>query len=271
MSGNELTVAVLGATGRMGGALLRAIDEIPYARLSGAGASANSRWLKHDAGAPFGGASRGVSVTHDAAEAVRGALVAIDFALPDAAIANVTACARASCPIVIGTTGHSPEARARIEAAAQQIPIVLAANMSLGVNLLLKLTELAARALDTDYDIEIFEAHHRQKQDAPSGTAMALGHAAAAGRERSLDEVAVYTRHGMTGARNPGSIGFSVFRGGDVVGDHTVTFAGIGERIELTHRASDRMTFARGALRAARWIVGRSPGMYSMQDVLGIK
>lgn len=172
--------------------------------------------------------------------------------------------------MVIGTTGHDEATQQEIEKAAQRIAVVIAPNMSLGVNLLMKLAQLAAQALDDGYDIEVFEAHHRNKKDAPSGTALALGRSAAAGRGVCLSDVTDAARHGATGARRRGAIGFSVFRGGDVVGDHTVTFAGIGERIELTHRASDRMAFARGALKAAQWIVGREPGLYSMQDVLGL-
>lgn len=267
---NPLSIAILGVSGRMGRALLSAIDETPGAVLSGASASPGSRWLGQDAGTPSGTAARNVPIVGQASEAVRGADVAIDFALPEATAANVAACEAARCPLVIGTTGHDAAARAAIERAARQIAIVVAPNMSLGVNLLLKLTELAARALDDDYDIEVFEAHHRNKKDAPSGTALALGRAAAVGRQVSLDDVADVARHGATGARRRGAIGFSVFRGGDVVGDHTVTFAGIGERLELSHRASDRMAFSRGALVAARWIGGRPPGLYSMQDVLGL-
>jgi 4-hydroxy-tetrahydrodipicolinate reductase len=270
MTANDLRIAILGSTGRMGGALLRAIDEIPGARLVGATASANSRWLGQDAGAPSGGPSRNVRVDSNVSAVVENANVAIDFALPEATRANLDACAARNRALVIGTTGYGADTRAEIERAATRIPIVVAANMSLGVNLLLGLTRLAAKALDSSYDIEIFEAHHRNKKDAPSGTALALGEAAAAGRGVNLQEAGVFERHGTTGARVPGTIGFSVFRGGDVVGDHTVTFAGIGERIELTHRASDRMTFARGALRAAQWVVGRPPGLYSMQDVLGL-
>jgi 4-hydroxy-tetrahydrodipicolinate reductase len=266
----KLRVAIFGATGRMGAALLRAVDEIPDAALVGASASAQSKWLGQDAGLPGGGSSRGVAIVADAREALAHANVAIDFALPEATAANVAACVAAKCALVIGTTGFGADVRRRIEQAAQSIPIVVAANMSLGVNLLIGLTRLAAQALDEGYDIEVFEAHHRNKKDAPSGTALALGEAAAAGRGVKLADVGVFERHGATGARQAGSIGFSVFRGGDVVGDHTVTFAGIGERIELTHRASDRMTFARGALRAAQWIVGRPAGLYSMQDVLGL-
>jgi 4-hydroxy-tetrahydrodipicolinate reductase len=270
MSGTELSIAILGVTGRMGGALLRALDEVPDARLSGATASSSSRWLKQDAGAPAGGPLRGVAIGDDPAAALRGARVAIDFALPEATPANLGACVSAGCALVIGTTGISDAARSLIVAAAKQIPIVLSANMSVGVNLLMKLTELAAKSLDTSYDIEIFEAHHRNKKDAPSGTALALGNSAAAGRGVSLHDVGVFERYGETGARSSGSIGFAVFRGGDVIGDHTVTFAGNGERLELSHRASDRMMFARGALRAAKWLVSRPAGLYSMQDVLGL-
>lgn len=267
---NSLNVAIFGVSGRMGRALLAAIDETPGAVLSGASAAPGSRWLGQDAAAPSGTSLRNVPISGLASEAVRGADVAIDFALPEATVSNVAACVAARCPVVIGTTGHDAAARSAIEAAAREIAIVVAPNMSLGVNLLLKLTELAARALDDGYDIEVFEAHHRNKKDAPSGTALALGRAAATGRQASLDDVMEVARHGVTGVRRRGAIGFSVFRGGDVVGDHTVTFAGIGERIELSHRASDRMAFSRGALVAARWVAGRAPGLYSMQDVLGL-
>ena len=270
MADTPLQIAVLGVSGRMGRALLTAIDEVPGAVLSGASASANSRWRGKDAGEAGGGARRNVSIAGDSASALRNAHVAIDFTLPDATAANIAACVAAKCPLVIGTTGHSDAVKLQIAEAAASIAIVMAPNMSLGVNLLLKLVELAAAKLDAGYDIEVFEAHHRHKKDAPSGTALALGKAAASGREVAFDDVAEYSRNGNTGAREPGSIGFSVFRGGDVVGDHTVTFAGLGERIELTHRASDRLAFARGAVKAAQWLVGRPPGQYSMQQVLGL-
>lgn len=270
MTTNELRVAILGVSGRMGRALLSAVDETPGATLSGASVSAGSRWVGKDAANPAGGAACGVPISADAAGAIRRATVAIDFTLPDATSANVQACVAAGCPMIIGTTGHDAATRQEIEQAAQHIAIVIAPNMSLGVNLLMKLTQLAAQTLDDSYDIEVFEAHHRNKKDAPSGTALALGGAAAAGRGVALDDATDVARQGITGARRRGAIGFAVFRGGDVVGDHTVTFAGIGERIELTHRASDRMAFARGALKAAQWIAGRKPGLYSMQDVLGL-
>lgn len=265
-----MRVAIFGVSGRMGGALLNALDEIPGAALTGASASPQSRWNGKDAGEPAGTRLRNVLISADASHAIRDANVAIDFALPEGTAANLDACVNAGCPLVIGTTGLDAHTREQIAKAAQRIAIVSSPNMSLGVNLLLKLVELASAALDDRYDIEIFEAHHRNKKDAPSGTALALGKAAADGRQVSLDSVSDFARHGNTGARQGGRIGFSVFRGGDVVGDHTVTFAGIGERIELTHRASDRMAFARGAVAAARWILGRPPGLYSMQDVLGV-
>lgn len=271
MAHDSLQIAVFGVTGRMGRALLAAIDEVPGLVLAGATASTNSRWLGKDASEPAGGVARNVAIEADPAVALKNSRVAIDFTLPEATATNLAACLAARCPLVIGTTGHTEQVREQIVAAATQIPIVMAPNMSLGVNLLLKLVELTAAKLDADYDIEVFEAHHRHKKDAPSGTALALGAAAAKGRDVDLSEAGEYSRHGNTGARKRGAIGFSVFRGGDVVGDHTVTFAGLGERIELTHRASDRLAFARGAVRAAHWLVGRPPGLYSMQDVLGLR
>jgi 4-hydroxy-tetrahydrodipicolinate reductase len=245
MSASELQVAIFGASGRMGRAVIAAVEESSGAAVKGSTTSSG-----------------------DPAAALRGADVAIEFALPQATAANLAACVAARRPIVIGTTGHDDAQRAQIAAAAREIAIVMAPNMSLGVNLLLKLVELTAGKLDASYDIEVFEAHHRNKKDAPSGTALALGAAAASGRGLKLSEIAEHARHGTGAGRARGAIGFSVFRGGDVVGDHTVTFAGAGERIELTHRASDRIAFARGAVQAARWLVGRPPGLYSMQDVL---
>jgi len=264
-----LSLAILGISGRMGRTLLAGIDDAGDLRLSGGLDSPDSRWINQDAGSLGGPKAAGVVITPDPALAVRGAQAAIAFALPQATPAIVEACAAARCPLVLGTTGHNSEQRSSIDQAAKQIPIVMASNFSLGVNLLFKLAELAAKTLNADYDAEIFEAHHRHKKDAPSGTALSLGEAVAKGRGISLQEQAVYERYGDTGARKRGTIGFSVARGGDIIGDHTVTFAGIGERIELTHRASDRMAFANGALSAARWIVGKKPGLYSMQDVLG--
>jgi 4-hydroxy-tetrahydrodipicolinate reductase len=245
MSARQLQIAIFGASGRMGRAVIVAVAESSDAAVKGTTTSSG-----------------------DPAAALQGADVAIEFALPQATAANLAACLAAKRPMVVGTTGHDEAQRAQIAAASRDIAIVMAPNMSLGVNLLLKLVELTAGKLDASYDIEVFEAHHRHKKDAPSGTALALGAAAAAGRGVKLSDVADYARYGAGEARERGAIGFSVFRGGDVVGDHTVTFAGAGERIELTHRASDRLAFARGAVQAARWLVGRPPGLYSMQDVL---
>jgi 4-hydroxy-tetrahydrodipicolinate reductase len=247
MSGRELQLAIFGVSGRMGRAVIAAVAESSGVAVKGTATSSG-----------------------DPAAALHGADVAIEFALPQATAASLAACVAAKRPLVIGTTGHDDAQRAQIASAAKQIAIVMAPNMSLGVNLLLKLVELTAGKLDASYDIEVFEAHHRSKKDAPSGTALALGDAAATGRGVKLSDTAEYARHGAGEPRRRGAIGFSVFRGGDVVGDHTVTFAGAGERIELTHRASDRLAFARGAVQAARWVVGRPPGLYSMQDVLGL-
>ncbi len=265
---DTLRIAVFGITGRMGKALIAAIDESESAVLSGACASPSSAWVGRDVRAL--GADSDAKVSGDAQAALEASAVAIDFSLPEAAEGNLAACVSKKRPLVIGTTGHSAAARNAIEAAAREIPIVAAPNMSLGVNLLLRLVELTAQKLDDSYDIEVFEAHHRNKKDAPSGTALALGNAAARGRGVALPSVSEYDRHGANVPRRKGAIGFSVFRGGDVVGDHTVTFAGLGERIELTHRASDRLAFARGAVQAARWLVDKKPGLYSMQDVLGL-
>ena len=263
-----LRIAIFGITGRMGRALVAAADEHGGIRVTGAVASARSESLGTDVGLLVGGDARGVEVLADAKKALEQADVAIDFSLPVATSRNLEACAAARCSLVLGTTGHDAAQRERIALAARDMAIVAAPNMSLGVNLLLKLVELAARTLDDSYDIEVYEAHHRHKKDAPSGTALALGRAAAASRGVRLDDVTDLERQGPRGL---GRIGFSVFRGGDVVGDHTVTFAGIGERIELTHRASDRMAFARGAVRAATWLQGRAPGLYSMAHVLGLE
>jgi 4-hydroxy-tetrahydrodipicolinate reductase len=263
-------IAILGISGRMGRTLLTGIDNSTDLRLSGGLASPDSRWINQDAGSLAGPAAAGIIITDDPKLAVKDAQAAIAFALPQGTPAIVAACAAAKVALILGTTGHNAEQLAAIDAAAKQIPIVMASNFSLGVNLLFKLAELAAGVLDTNYDAEIFEAHHRHKKDAPSGTALSIGEAVAKGRGTTLEKDAVWARHGETGARVPGTIGFSVLRGGDIVGDHTLTFAGPGERIELTHRAHDRMAFASGALHAARWVVGKAPGRYSMRDVLGL-
>ena len=265
-----VNVAMLGASGRMGRTIIPLLHEAADLRLSGALAAPGDTAVGQDAGVLSGIAALAVPVSDDPTVALRGAQVAIDFTLPAASIRHASLCASQGCAMVIGTTGHDAAQRGRLEAAGGEIPIVIAPNMSLGVNLLLKLAELAARALDEQYDIEIFEAHHRNKVDAPSGTALGLGRAAASGRGKTLDDLAEYARHGQTGVRERGRIGFSVVRGGDIVGEHRLIFAGPGEQVELAHTAQDRSGFARGALVAARWVVGRPPGVYSMLDVLGL-
>jgi 4-hydroxy-tetrahydrodipicolinate reductase len=227
-----------------------------------------------DAGERFGRAT-GVRVGSDVDAAARAADVMIDFTRPDGTLAHLAACARHGTAAVVGTTGLSGAQKAELGALARRIPIVYAPNMSVGVVVLLKLVELAARRLGPDFDIEVLEMHHRHKVDAPSGTALALGEAAAAGAGRSLAESAVYAREGVTGERKPGAIGFATLRGGDVVGEHTVIFAGTGERVELTHKATSRQNFATGALRAARYAAARRAagenGLADMQDVLGLR
>jgi 4-hydroxy-tetrahydrodipicolinate reductase len=218
-----------------------------------------------------------VMITADASAALKAAAgsasgaVAVDFSLGGAVAAHAQACAAAGVAMLVGTTGYDTAARAALERAAAKIAVLIAPNTSVGVAVLSQLAAQAALALGEAYDVEISEAHHRSKRDAPSGTALGLGETVARVRGRSLNEVAVYDRHGVDGPRKDGSIGFSVVRGGDIVGEHTVTFAGAGERLEITHRAWDRMTFARGALRAAAWLKGRPPGLYGMQDVLGLQ
>jgi 4-hydroxy-tetrahydrodipicolinate reductase len=265
-----LNIAMLGASGRMGRTIVPLVLESDDLRLTGALAAPGDKALSRDAGVNAGVGPMAVAITDDAAQALNGAGVAIDFTLPAVSMANARLCADRGCALVIGTTGHSPEQRAELEEIAKTIPIVIAPNMSLGVNLLFKLAELASRALDADYDIEVFEAHHRHKVDAPSGTALGLGRAAAAGRGTTLEAAGEYVRHGQAGPRERGKIGFSVVRGGDIVGDHRLIFAGPGEQVELAHHAQDRSGFARGALVAARWVVGRPPALYSMMDVLGL-
>ena len=265
-----LNVAMLGASGRMGRNIVPLVVESTDLRLSGALSAPDDAAIGQDAGVVAGAVPLAVAITADPARALDGAHVAIDFTLPAASLANARLCRERGVALVIGTTGHDEMARAEIEKIAEVIPVVMAPNLSLGVNLLFKLAELAARALDESYDAEIFEAHHRNKVDAPSGTALGLGRAVAQGRGTTLEKDAVYARQGTTGPRVGGTIGFSVVRGGDIVGDHRVIFAGPGEQIELAHHAQDRSGFARGALAAARWVVGRPPGLYSMLDVLGL-
>ena len=263
-------IAVLGASGRMGMSLLRAINESADFELAGALVAAGNAARGTDAARLAGLASdTGVVVTDDPATALRDAEVALDFSVAGAVAAHARAAVARGCALLVGTTGLDQTAADELEAAARRIPLLVAPNTSLGVNLLAQLVEQAAAALPPDYDIEILEAHHRYKVDAPSGTARQLGEAAAAGRGHSLAELASPVRDGRSGPRQGGSIGFAVVRGGDIVGEHTVIYAGPGERVELSHRAHDRMTFAYGALRACEWLRGRAAGHYTMGDVLG--
>lgn len=264
-------MAIFGVSGRMGQSLIRALIEPPQTgvealQLGGATASARSNSLGADAAQA--GVATGVMVTSDPVIAVRGTAVAVDFSVPQSVAANAAACVAANVPLLVGTTGLDAATCVALKQAASRIAVLIAPNTSLGVNVLMQLAALAATHLSADYDIEIAEAHHRMKRDAPSGTALALGEVVAQSRGVQLVDAGVYARHGATEARRPGSIGFSVVRAGDIVGEHTVIFAGAGERIEITHRATDRMTFARGALRAADWLRSQPPGEYSMQNFL---
>lgn len=261
-------LVIFGITGRMGQSLLRALADDEGLRLSAAVASAASPSLGKDA--VLQGSPCGIPVTADAAAALGDADVAVDFSLPQAVAAHAAACAAASVPLLVGSTGLDQATHDALCAAARRIPVLIAPNTSVGVSVMERLVTTAARALGADFDAEILEAHHRMKRDAPSGTAIALGEAIAAARGATLAELAVFDRHGDIGVRRPQSIGFSVVRGGDIVGEHTVIFAADGERIEITHRAGDRMIFARGALRAAAALVGRSAGLLRMHDILGV-
>jgi 4-hydroxy-tetrahydrodipicolinate reductase len=239
-------------------------------KLTGALTETRDPALGRDAGEAAGLEAVGVPLTDDREQALHGAQAAIDFTMPAAVEANLRAAAEAGSALVIGTTGLEEKHFEAMRAAARQIPLVYGRNMSVGVNVFMDLVGRAAATLGDDYDVEILEAHHRHKVDAPSGTALALGERVAAAKGRALRDVAVYERQGRTGPRVPRTIGFSVVRGGNVVGDHTVLFIGPEEQVELTHRARDRAAFARGALEAARWAAGRAPGYYSMADVLGL-
>jgi len=259
-------LTVFGITGRMGQSLIRALREASEFELCGATASAGSARLGLDAAAD--GQPTGVVITADPAAALRHAAVALDFSVGGAVALHAQACAKAAVPLLVGATGFDAPAKAELKLAAKSIAVLVAPNTSVGVAVLNELAAAATRALGNLYDVDISEAHHRQKRDAPSGTALKLGETVAKSRDVTLSEVAVFERHGMDSARRAGSIGFSVVRAGDIVGEHTVTFTGAGERLEITHRATDRITFARGALRAAAWLLGRQPGLYGMKDVL---
>jgi len=264
-------VAIAGAGGRMGQALVEAVLADPGLVLAAALDVSASAFIGHDAGERCG-RSTGVVVGSDVDAAVKAVDVLVDFTRPEGTLSHLEACARLGVAAVVGTTGLSDAQIARVAALGKKIPIVLAPNMSVGINVLLSLVESAAHALGADYDIEIVEMHHRHKVDAPSGTAIALGEAAARGAGRSLADCAVYAREGATGERKPGTIGFAALRGGDVVGEHSVIFAGAGERVELSHKAASRQNFAAGALRAAHFVAARrasgQTGLADMRDVL---
>ncbi|MFZ9643300.1 MAG: 4-hydroxy-tetrahydrodipicolinate reductase [Candidatus Methylopumilus sp.] len=265
-----LKVVIAGCSGRMGHALLEGVFADAELALHGALDRVDSPQIGRDAGEQFG-QKTGVLISHDVVAALKGADVLVDFTRPEPSLAYLAACQQAGVNMVIGTTGFTAEQKAMIAHAAQDIAIVFAPNMSVGVTLLISLVQAAAKVLNEGYDIEVIEAHHRHKVDAPSGTALRLGEAAASALGRDLETCAVYGREGVTGERDANTIGFATVRGGDVVGDHTVLFAGIGERVELTHKASSRATFALGALRAAKFMQAKKKGLFDMQDVLSLK
>ncbi len=263
-------IGIAGAAGRMGRALIALGQETEGLVIAAALEHPASKHLGLDAGLLVGEREAGVAIGADVAACLDDIDVLIDFTVPESTLANVAACRAARKPIVIGTTGLGADV-ARLEEAAREVAVVFAPNMSPGVNLCFRLVELAARALGADFDVEIIEAHHRHKIDAPSGTALRLGEVVAEALGRDLASCAVYGREGRTGARDTQTIGFETIRAGEIVGEHTVMFAGAAERIEITHRAADRSAFARGALRAAAWAATRAPGLYDMQDVLGLR
>lgn len=264
-------VVVTGVSGRMGQMLVAEVAASDRLRLVGAVERRDHDWIGQDLGQAMGGQALGVTVTDDPLEAMAPAQVVLDFTVPDATVAFAEITAQARAVHVIGTTGFEETHLQKLAAAARHATIVRAGNMSLGVNLLTELTRQVAAALDAEFDIEVVETHHRHKIDAPSGTALMLGEAAAQGRGVTLADVSDRGRDGITGARKAGDIGFSAIRGGDVVGEHQVIFAGAGERIVLEHIATDRRLFARGAVKAAIWGLDRGPGEFDMKDVLGLK
>jgi 4-hydroxy-tetrahydrodipicolinate reductase len=264
-------VAIAGAAGRMGRALIEAAHNAPTVRMTGAFQRNGSSVIGADAGELAGVGMLGVRVVDNVETALREADVLIDFTRPEVTLAHLAACRSAHKKLVIGTTGFNPQQKELIAQVAGDIAIVMAPNMSVGVNLCFKLLDMAARVLGDDVDIEIVEAHHRHKIDAPSGTALRMGEVVANALQRDLKTCAVYGREGVTGERNRNTIGFATVRVGDIVVDHTVMFAGIGERVEITHKASSRLTFAKGALRAAHWLADKEHGLFDMQDVLGLR
>ena len=265
-----LRIGIHGATGRMGHALIQAVCALHNAKLTAAIAPEGTPGYGLDAGSMVGLPAVGVIVHHDLAAAMAHVGVLIDFTRPEGTLHALALCQQHGKALVIGTTGFIDHQKAAIAHAAKHIPIVLAANFSIGVNVVLKLLEQAGRLLNEGYDVEIIEAHHRHKVDAPSGTALRMGEAVALGLGRDLKDCAVYERYGHTGARQAQTIGFSTVRGGDVVGDHSVLFLGEGERVEISHKATSRMNFSRGAVLAAQWLASAKPGLYDMPDVLGL-
>ena len=263
-------IAIAGASGRMGHMLIEAVNASTDCVLTGALDVASSPAVGQDACA-FSGRSSGIFIESDLRAGLKNSRVLIDFTRPEGTLAHLAVCRELGIQLVIGTTGFSDAQKAQIVDAARDIAIVMAPNMSVGVNVTLKLLEMAAKALSTGYDIEIIEAHHRHKVDAPSGTALKMGEVIAGALGRDLKDCAVYAREGVTGERDPSSIGFATIRGGDIVGDHTVLFAGTGERIEISHKSSSRATYAQGSLRAARFLDGQSSGLFDMFDVLHLK
>ena len=264
-----LRIAIAGASGRMGQALIEAVVASSDLALAGALDVAGSASLDSDAAA-FLGRDSGVRIGADVRAGLASADVLIDFTRPEGTLAHLAICRELGVNAVVGTTGFTPAQKSEIEAHAERIAIVMAPNMSVGVNVVMKLLEVAGRGLDDSYDVEIVETHHKRKVDAPSGTALQMGEVVAAARGTTLAAAAVHARHGDTGVRRSGTIGFASLRGGDIVGDHTVLFAGSGERIEITHRSSSRANYAQGSLRAARFLKGRKTGLFGMAQVLGL-
>jgi 4-hydroxy-tetrahydrodipicolinate reductase len=264
-----LNIAIAGASGRMGRVLIEAVQASADCALTGALDLPGSPTLGQDAAA-FLGRPSGVLVTADLRRGLTGADVLIDFTRPEGTLAHLAQCHALGVRAVIGTTGFTAVQKATIAAHAQDVAVVMSANMSVGVNVMLRLLALASKSLGDGYDIEVIEAHHKHKVDAPSGTALAMGEVLAQARGLDLAQQGVFTRHGHTGERTHGSIGFATVRGGDIVGEHTVLFAGPGERIEIAHKSSSRDNYADGSLRAARFLAGRAPGLYNMNDVLGL-
>ena len=262
-------ICVAGASGRMGRMLIEAISAADDCQLTGALDIETSPAVGQDPVAHMGKSS-GVAITPDLHTGLQHSRYLIDFTRPEGTMAHLRVCRELGVHAVIGTTGFSAEQKAEIAAAARDIGIVMAPNMSVGVNVTLKLLEMAAKALSTGYDIEVIEAHHRHKVDAPSGTALKMGEVVAQALGRDLDACGVFARHGVTGERDPSSIGFATIRGGDIVGDHTVLFAGIGERIEITHKSSSRVSYAQGSLRAVRFLSDQKAGLFDMADVLNL-